>query len=138
MQDILFITDSGKVIASKINNQHIEEHLFGLFISALSSFTKVLLNDMLSRFTTHKLQVEILTKKEFIFVGRFPKRVKEKQVKRELEYIVNKFFEYFPQDKINKFGTDMKYYQQFEDILTHNYETLTDYISYIWNSKTHE
>lgn len=40
MQDILIITDSGKVIASKINNQHIEEHLFGLFISALSSFVE--------------------------------------------------------------------------------------------------
>lgn len=73
-----------------------------------------------------------------MFVGRFPKKVKDKQVKKELDYIVSKFFEYFPQDQINKFGTDMKYYQKFEDILTHNYETLTDYISYFWNNKTNE
>lgn len=138
LQDLWIIREGGVVVFSKKNNESINDQFIGGFISALSSFTKVLLNDMLSRFTTHKLQVEILTNKGFMFVGRFPKRVKEKQVKRELEFIVNKFFEYFPQDKINKFGTNMKYYQQFEDILTHNYETLTDYISYIWNSKTHE
>jgi len=138
LQDLWILKEGGVVVFSKKNNKSINDQFIGGFISALSSFTKVILNDILSHFATHNLQVKILSKEGFMFVGRFPKKIKDKQVKKELDYIVSKFFEYFPQDQINKFGTDMKYYQKFEDILTHNYETLTDYISYIWNNKTNE
>ena len=69
LQDILIITDSGKVVASKISNKSIDESLFSMLISALTSYAKEIYDDKLDSIEFNKIRFDFLKRNKFIFMA---------------------------------------------------------------------
>ena len=135
LQDLWILKEGGIVIFSKKDNNEINEQFIGGFISALSSFSKAILNEMLSYFATDNLKVKILSEQGFMFVGRFPKKIKDKQIVKELNFIVEKFFEFYHKKKLYNIEIHINEFSEFGKLLEPEYENLADYVSHIWNSK---
>ena len=135
LQDLWILKEGGIVIFSKKGNTNINEQFIGGFISALSSFSKAILNEMLSYFATDNLKVKILSKNGFMFVGRFLKKVKDKQIMKELEYIVGKFFEFYHEKKLYNIEVQINEFREFGKVLEPEYDSLADYVSYVWNNR---
>ena len=135
LQDLWILKEGGIVIFSKKGNTNINEQFIGGFISALSSFSKAILNEMLSYFATDNLKVKILSKNGFMFVGRFLKKVKDKQIMKELEFIIEKFFEFYHERKLYNIEVQINEFSEFGKILEPEYESLADYVSYVWNNR---
>lgn len=118
LQDILIISNSGKVLASKINNPQIEEQLFGMLISALSSYTEGLNWGQLNHLEFSNVRIDFLRKDEIIFVASSSKDIKHKKVLKALKYVSEMFFEKYKDDLLNTWDGSLNIFQDLDNYIT--------------------
>ena len=118
LQDILIITDSGKVIASKVNNPQIEEQTFGMLMSALSSFVGELTHDQLNCLEFNNIRFDIVKRNNFLFLASSSRRIKHKKVLRIIDHIIDLFFERYPKEELNKWDGNVNIFHELEEYIT--------------------
>jgi hypothetical protein len=114
LQDIIIITKSGKVIVSRINHPQIQEQLFGMFLSALSSFTQVIFNLNLIQIEMNAIRFDLLHKNNIIFIGTSPKNVPPKLAQKELELLAEYFFSKYSQEILTAWSGALYIFEDFE------------------------
>lgn len=133
LEDILIITESGKVIASKIYNPQIEEQLFGMLISALSSYTQELTDENLKCVEFSNYRFDIIKKNRFLFLATSSRKIKHKKVLSLLDYIADMFFKWYPNEKLNKWDGSVNIFHELEEYITKSKDELI--IELIFNKK---
>ena len=118
LNDILIITESGKVVASKVNNPQIEEQLFGMLMSALTSFAQELTHEQLKCLEFSNLRFDLIKKNGFIFLASSSRKIKHKKVLRVLDHVIDLFFEHYPQEELIKWDGSVNIFQELEDYIT--------------------
>ena len=118
LQDILIITESGKVVASKINNPQIEEQIFGMLFSALSSYTQEITNGQLNCLEFNSLRFDLIKRKGFIFLASSFRKIKHKRVLRILDHVITLFFQRYPKEELNKWDGNINIFHELEDYIT--------------------
>lgn len=118
LKDILIITESGKVIASKISNPQIEEQLFGMLISAISSFARELTHQELNCLEFSNLRFDILKKNGFLFLASSSRQIKHKRVLRIIDHVIELFFERYPVRELNKWDGSINIFRELEEYIT--------------------
>ena len=120
-QDIWILIKSGITVFRKVKNQYIEDQLFGALMSTLEIFTKKVFDGDLSTFGFGTIQFVLYQKNNFIFVGSYSKKVKERKALKELEYIADKFFETYSSELLNniltKWDGNIEIFSNFSKIL---------------------
>ncbi len=90
-------------------------------MSTLEIFTKKVFDGDLSTFGFGTIQFVLYQKNNFIFVGSYSKKVKEKKALKELEYIADKFFETYSSELLNniltKWDGNIEVFSNFSKIL---------------------
>lgn len=118
LQDILIITESGKVIASKVSNPQIEEQVFGMLISALSSFAHELTHEQLNCFEFNSLRFDLIKKNNFIFLASSSRMIKHKKVLKILDHVIDLFFQRYPKEELNKWDGNVNIFRELEEYIT--------------------
>lgn len=118
LQDILIIAESGKVVASKVSNPQIEEQIFGMLMSALTSFIGELTNDQLNCLEFNNLRFDLIKRNSFLFLASSSRKVKHKKVLRILDHVITLFFERYPKEELNKWDGNVNIFQELEDYIT--------------------
>lgn len=134
LKDILIITESGKVIASKITNPQIEDQLFGMIISAVSSYTQGVTHEDLNCLEFSNLRFDIKKKNGFIFLASSSRQIKHKKVLRILEHIIELFFQLYPTDELSNWDGSINIFHELEDYITKTRDELI--IELIFKKKT--
>lgn len=124
LEDILIITESGKVIASKIRNQQIEEQLFGMLISALSSYAQELTNQQLHcvEFSNHRF--DIIRKNSFLFLATSSRIIRHKKALNLLHYVADLFFQRYPREKLNNWDGSFNIFHELEEYMSKSKDEL--------------
>jgi hypothetical protein len=115
LQDILIITDAGKVVASKVKNEFIEEQIFGMLISALSSFAHQFSRGHLNNIEFRNLRFDLVRKQGFIFLGTSSRKIDHHKVIRTLENVAELFFQYYP--NLEQWDGNLNIFQDLEKYL---------------------
>ena len=118
LQDILIITKIGNVLISKIKNPQIEKDLLGKLVSALDTFCEDLSNEELRQFEFSNLRFDLIKRNDIIFLGSSSKDVKHKKVVKVLRYIIDLFFERFPEDYLNNWDGNIDLFRELEEYIT--------------------
>ncbi|MGV9171421.1 MAG: hypothetical protein ACOC4M_04420 [Promethearchaeia archaeon] len=93
IQDVWILNDSGIVLFSRVFDETVDEQLFGGFMTALNSFAGEISEGGLSSFELANKKFTIRKENRFLFVVNSAKDVKTKKVEKELNRIVEKFFD---------------------------------------------
>ena len=124
IDDLWILTKAGITIFRKLQNDSVQDQLFGALMSALNSFSSKVFEGELSTFGFGNKIFTIIRKNDIIFVGSHLKKVKEKKIIKELEFVIKKFFEVYPKDLLDnllsKWDGDI---DVFSDFGKHIYET---------------
>ena len=118
LKDILIITESGKVVASKISNPQIEDQIFGMLFSALSTFTQELTHEQLKGLEFNNLRFDLINRNHFIFLASSSRKIKHKKVLRILDHVTTLFFQRYPGEELNKWDGNVNIFHELEDYIT--------------------
>ena len=105
-QDVWILIKSGITVFRKVKNQYIEDQMFGMLMSSLELVTKKVFDGDLTTFSVGTIQFVLYQRNNFIFVGSFSKKVKEKKALNELEFFADKFFETYSSELLNNILTN--------------------------------
>ena len=117
LQDILILTNNGKVIVSRIKNPKIEKFFFGNLVSALNTFCESFAHEQLNQFEFSNFRFDIIKKKNFFFIGSSLKTIKHKKVLRLLRCIMDLFFERYKKENLNNLDGNPEILQEIEDYI---------------------
>ena len=134
LKDILIVSESGKVIASKITNPQIEDQLFGMLITAVSSYAQEITHQDLNCLEFSNLRFDIKKKNGFLFLVSSSRQIKHKKVLRILEHIIELFFQRYPTDELNNWDGSINIFHDLEDYITKTRDELI--IELIFKKKT--
>ena len=134
LKDILIITDSGKVIASRITNPQIEDQLFGMLISAVSSYAQEITHQDLKCLEFSNLRFDIKKKNGFLFLVSSSRLIKHKRILRILEHIIELFFQQYPTEELTKWDGSINIFHELEEYITKTKDDLI--IELIFKKKT--
>ncbi len=114
LQDIWILTEGGITVYHRVFNDKLDDQLFGGLMSALNSFAEELERGGLSNFELQDKRFTILKHKSFLFIANSSIKVKVKKVMNELNSIVNRFFELFPEHILDNWDGDISMFSSFE------------------------
>ena len=83
-------------------------------MSALNSFAEEIAKGGLSNFQLSNKRFSIRKRHSFIFVASSNPKVKEKKAISEMEVIIEKFFNKFPEDILTDWDSDVSIFDDFE------------------------
>jgi len=112
LKDILIITESGKVVASKINNENIDETLFGMLISALTSYASQIYNDKLNSIQFNRIRFDFLKRDNFIFMASSSVKTKHEKALKVLKIVSDVFFKRYPKSKLEEWDGNLNIFQE--------------------------
>jgi len=112
LQDILIITDSGKVVASKINNTNIDETLFGMLISALTSYASEIYDDKLNGIEFKRIRFDFLKRNKFIFMASSSVKTNHEKALKILKILSDVFFQRYPKNKLEGWDGSLNIFQE--------------------------
>jgi hypothetical protein len=112
LPDILIITDGGKVLASKISNHNIDETLFGMLISALTSYASQICKHNLKSIEFNKIRFDFLIKDKFIFMASSSIEMKHKKALKILNIVSEVFFKRYPKNKLQEWDGNLNIFQE--------------------------
>lgn len=126
LDELWILTKGGIVLFRKIDQDVIEEQLFGALMSALSTFSENLSEGGLKSFSFSDKTYTLIKENNFIFVGSHAKKKKEKKISKELKYIATIFFSSYPNDLLqnimNNWDGDVNVFSDFENFLSEDPE----------------
>lgn len=130
LQDIWIITSDGIVLFSRVFDPKLKNQLFGALMSALESFAKHVSSEGLSNFELSEKRFSIKKKHNLIFAANYSKKEKEKKANRQLDYIIDAFFNKYPVDVLKNWDGDVSPFSDFEDEIK---DTFKDPVKNFWN-----
>ena len=92
VQDLWILSEGGIVVFNRVFNPKINEQLFGALMTALNSFAEELIKGGPMSFELSSVRYTIFKSNTFLFISNSAKKIKEKNVKEELQKISDKFF----------------------------------------------
>jgi hypothetical protein len=114
IQDIWIIAESGVVVFHRVFDEHLDAQLFGGLMTALTSFAEKLSKGGLTNFELNSKRFSVIKKRGFLFIANSSKTFKIKKVVQELDSIMNRFFEKYPEEVLYKFDGNIKQFIDFE------------------------
>jgi len=133
LEDILIITDSGKVVASKINNQNIDETLFGMLISAMTSYAAKIYDDTLNCIEFSKIRFDFIKLNNFIFMASSSTKTKHEKALKILKIVSRVFFKRYTKETLNKWDGSLNIFHDLDDDIKKSVEDL--FIELIFKEK---
>ena len=114
IRDLWILTSTGVTLFSKVSDEErINPQLFGALMSALNTFAEKLSDGGISNFEMSNIRFVIVKRRDFLFVGSAPSKVKEKKVIDELKIISDKFFEVYTQEILTNWDSDISIFSDF-------------------------
>jgi hypothetical protein len=114
IRDLWILTNTGVTLFSQVNDKEkINPQLFGALMSALNTFAERLSDGGISNFEMSNIRFVIVKRRDFLFVGSAPSKVKEKKVITELKIISDKFFEIYTQETLTNWDNDISIFSDF-------------------------
>lgn len=114
IRDLWILTSTGLTLFSKVSDEErIKPQLFGALMSALNTFAEKLSDGGISNFEMSNIRFVIVKRRDFLFVGSAPNKVKEKKVIGELKIISDKFFEVYTQEILTNWDNDISIFSDF-------------------------
>lgn len=133
IQDIWILADSGVVLFHRVFNEHLDAQLFGGLMTALTSFAEKLSKGGLTNFELNSKRFSVIKRRGLLFITNSSKTFKTKKVVQELEIIVKKFFETYPEDILKNFGGNIKQFSDFENQIGDSLqETIEQFRKALW------
>ena len=130
LQDIWILTNSGTVLFNRVFDAKMENQLFGALMSALNSFAEQLADgEGLSNFEISEKKFVIKKTVNYTFVATSAKKVKEKKLNEQLEKVIKKFQEKYPDDWFKSWDCDISVFECFEQEIE---ESLENPIKQFW------
>lgn len=129
LQDIWILTASGTTIWSRVFNPKINEQLFGALMNAIDTFAKETVEEGISNFELNNKKYVIIKKEDTMFVTNVKKGIKQKNIRKELHRIAEKFFNTYSDelDRIKSDGDiDLSLFSNFEDYINSSLEDTID------------
>lgn len=114
IQDVWILNDSGVVLFSRVFDEKVDEQLFGSFMTALNSFAGEISEGGLTSFELKDKKFTIRKENRFLFVVNSDKNEKTKKVEKELNQIVNKFFDKYS-GILENWDNDISVFKDFEE-----------------------
>ncbi|MFX1495896.1 MAG: hypothetical protein ACFFBH_00070 [Promethearchaeota archaeon] len=116
LQNLWILTNTGSVIFHRKYDPIIDEQLFGAILSSLNTFAEIgLFEDIISNFVISDKTIYIKKKNNLLFVTDSSKKKKEKQIIKELDKIIDKFFNTYAPDIFDDWDCDIKPFLGFEE-----------------------
>jgi len=122
IDDFWILKDSGIVLFHYQSYDEVDKNLFGAITIALNSYADLLSKGGLSYFQFISKKFTFIKKKDIIFVGKSSIKAKDKDVKRELNEISEKFLEYYPEEFVTKWNGNITIFSDFEKVLNNSYQ----------------
>ena len=113
LHDIWIMTNSGIVVFHKAYSKAMDSQLFGMLMTALNSFAEELSKGGLSSFELSDKRFCMTKQNKFLFVSSSDKKIKEKTVKKEMRYIIEKFFSHFSEDILEHWDGNVSIFEEF-------------------------
>jgi hypothetical protein len=114
IRDLWILTNTGVTLFSQVSDKEkINPQLFGALMSALNTFAERLSDGGISNFEMSNIRFVIVKRRDFLFVGSAPSKVKEKKVISELKIISDKFFEIYTQETLSNWDNDISIFSDF-------------------------
>jgi len=133
IQDIWILAESGVVLFHRVFNEHLDAQLFGGLMTALISFAEKLSKGGLTNFELNSKRFSVIKRRDFLFIANSSKTFKAKKVVHELDTIVNRFFEIYPEDVLFRFDGNIKQFNNFEkEIEDSLQETIRKFQKALW------
>ena len=114
IKDLYIVAESGLVIFHRAFHVVLDPNLFGALMSALHSYAKVLANGGLSGFEMEHRRFTLIKRDGFIFIANSSRKVKEKHVLAELNYVADKFFSIYELEFLKGWRGDTSVFANFE------------------------
>ncbi len=114
VQDIWILIDTGTVVFHRVFDPTMEHQLFGILMSALNSFAKELSEGGLSNFELSNKRFNLKKRNDLIFIASSEKKTKEKKALKELEFIMEKFFEVYHDFNAKEWDGEIGMFEGFE------------------------
>jgi len=128
IEDFFILAEGGKVIFSRICNQKIEEQLLGGYLSAINGFFNIILDGDLKMINGTSYNINFIQKEKFQFIAISPYHAKNRKVRKELEYLVKRFFEKYDQKLLENCNMNVSVFESFIDTLNnHKVESVYDF-----------
>jgi hypothetical protein len=114
IRDLWILTNTGVTLFSQVSDEEkINPQLFGALMSALNTFAERLSDGGISNFEMSNIRFVIVKRRDFLFVGSAPSKIKEKKVIAELKIISDKFFEMYSQETLTNWDSDISIFSDF-------------------------
>ena len=117
LQDIWILTEVGTVIYHRGYEQETQDQMFGMLMSVLNNLAEKLADGGMSSVELLDKRFNFMKKRQFIFVGISLKKHKEKKVKEELNFIIEKFFGTYTDLFFTNWDGDVSVFDDFGDAL---------------------
>ncbi len=114
IKDLFIIQDSGLVVFHRAFQVVVDPNLFGALMSALHSYARVLVDGGLSSFELEHRRFTLLKREGYIFIANSSRKVKEKYVLVELNYVADKFFSIYQPEFLKEWKGDTSVFANFE------------------------
>jgi len=121
LQDIWIVNDSGLALFSRVYDEKINAQLFGGFMSALDSFAHEISDSGVDSFDIRNKRFSFLKRNNILFVANSEKKYKENKVHKELNKIIERFFELY-EDKLKNWNGEMDIFSGFQKEITESIE----------------
>lgn len=109
---------------------------FANFIGSLYDVMTVQFHEILRRFSTDKYKYWFIKRENVLFLGRFPLRIRDKRIVKELNHIAAKFLIRYPRDYLDNWGYSRRKFDGFSNELKTFKELYGDFIDSLWNHST--
>lgn len=114
IRDLWILTNTGVTLFSEVSDEEkINPQLFGALMSALNTFAERLSDGGISNFEMSNVRFVIVKRRDFLFVGSAPSKIKEKKVIADLKIISDKFFEIYSQETLATWDNDITIFSNF-------------------------
>ena len=131
LQDIWIVNDSGLALFSRVYDEKINAQLFGGFMSALDSFAHEISDSGVDSFDIRNKRFSFLKRNNILFVANSEKKYKENKVHKELNKIIERFFELYG-DKLENWKGDMDAFSGFQNEITESIEPINKFEKSFW------
>lgn len=120
IQDFWILTETGTVIfhwSELPKTKEMQDQMLGMLMSALNSIAEKLELGGMTELALMDFLVSFIKRRRFIFVGITEKKRKKKKMNQEIEDLVNKFFNIYPDHVLATWNGDISLFDDLEEDL---------------------
>ena len=112
--DDLWVVNNDGIVLFSSDEHGFDNNLFGAFLSAINMFVKEFSNDMLRNFEISDKQYVLIKEQNLLFVASASNNVSDKSIKNQMNQIIERFLELYPQEFFKTWNYDTNEFDKFE------------------------